>query len=142
MKKVLKWLGLGVLALVALVVVLVLALPLWIGPVATGVANCVAPRLLGTAFHLDAFALNPYTGRIFIGGVALSNPPGYDEPMAVSVDAVNVSLSFPSLLSQKIRVYDVAIENPYVSYVNDAGGTNNFDRILTHLTGAPEAKAP
>ena len=127
--------------LLATVVVFVLALPLWIGPVVTGVANGVAPKLLGTDFKLEKFALNPYSGKIFIGGVNLSNPKGFDEPTAVSVESVSVTLSFCSLLSNKIHVYDVTIEKPYVSYVNDAAGSNNFARILANLQGEKEEKA-
>ena len=141
MNKKVKIAGYVVGGLLATIVVLVLALPLWIGPVVTGVANGVAPKILGTDFKLEKFALNPYSGKIFIGGVNLSNPKGYDEPTAVSVESVSVALSFASLLSSKIHVYDVTIEKPFVSYVNDAAGSNNFARILANLQSGEEEKA-
>ena len=140
MNKKVKIAGYVVGGLLATVVVLVLALPLWIGPVVTGVANGVAPKILGTDFKLEKFALNPYSGKIFIGGVNLSNPKGFDEPTAVSVESVSVALSFCSLLSNKIHVYDVTIEKPFVSYVNDAAGSNNFARILANLQSDKEEK--
>lgn len=119
--------------LLALVVLLVLALPLWIGPVVTGVANGVAPALTGTEFKLEKFALNPYSGRIGLVGLKLSNPKGYDEKTAVSVKSVDVSLDFCSLFSKKIHIHEVVVQDPFVSYVFDDAGSNNFERILGNV---------
>lgn len=119
--------------LLALIVVALLALPLWIGALVTGVANSVAPGITGTDFKLEQFALNPYSGKIGLAGLTLSNPKGYEEKTAVSVKSLNVSLDFASLLSNKIHIREIVIEEPFVSYVFDSDGTNNFDRILANV---------
>ena len=119
--------------LIGLLVVLLLLLPLWIGPVATGIANGVVPGITGTEFKMERFALNPYTGKIFIGGVNLANPKGYDEKTAFSVTSIAVDLDFASLLGKTIHVRDITIESPFVSYVFDDAGSNNFERILANV---------
>lgn len=58
----------------ALLVLAVLLLPLWIGPVATTVSEKAVPKITGTPFHLGEFALNQYTGRLRIGDMRLENP--------------------------------------------------------------------
>ncbi len=125
---------------IGLVILLALALPLWIGPVVTGVANGVVPGVTGTDFKLEKFELNPYTGKIFIGGVNLSNPKGYDEKAAFSLKSLSVDMSFLSVFSKCIRINDITIEDPFVSYVFDDAGSNNFARILANLPKSEEAK--
>lgn len=144
MKKPVKIAIWSIVALVVLVIAAVLALPLWIGPVATSVANAVAPGFTGTDFKLDSFALNPYSGKIRVGALKLSNPKGYDEPAAFSLKSLSVDLDFGSLLSDTIHVRDITIEDPFVSYVFDDAGSNNFERILANVNaklGPSEEKA-
>ena len=144
MKKPVKVVLWTVGGLVAFLVLLVVALPLWIGPVVTSVANAIVPGYTGTDFKLEGFSLNPYSGKLRVTGVKLSNPKGYDEPMAVSVDSIAVDLDPASLFSKKIHIYDITIESPFVSYVFDAAGSNNFERIAANAaakSGPKDEKA-
>lgn len=115
--------------LVAVVLLAALSIPLWIGPVATSVAESVVPGYTGSDFRLERFDLNPYTGKLRIVNARLSNPDGYDDPVAFSVSTVSVHVAMSSLFSKTIHVYDVSIDSPYVSYVFDKAGSNNFERI-------------
>ena len=83
MNKKLKLVGKILLWALAGVVVLLLALPLWIGPVVKGVANTVVPGITGTDFHLGEFGLNPYTGTLHVGDMQLANPTNFSEKNAV-----------------------------------------------------------
>ncbi len=69
--KIVSWVLAGICAFV---MIMALSIPLWIGPVVKGVANSTVPDITGTGFRMDAFGLNPYTGRLHIGGVELQNP--------------------------------------------------------------------
>ncbi len=69
-------------AIVAVVLLAVLTIPLWIGPVVTGTANKVVPDVTGTGFHMGEFGLNPYSGKVHIGDVQLQNPSHYFEKTA------------------------------------------------------------
>ncbi len=127
-----------VLAFVVLSVVVVaafvLALPLWINPVATTVAEAVVPCLTGTAFRMDAFRLNPYTGSLRIEEVHLANPPGYSAKECFSVSTVDVQVAVRPLLRHFLHVERVNVVGAYASYQSH-GGTNNVDAILAHVNG-------
>ena len=114
----------------AFVLVAVLTLPLWINPVATSLAKSLVPGYTGTAFDIKDVELNPYTGKMLISGVKLSNPKGYDEVFAFKLGKLTVDVEVSSLLSKTIHVREITIENPFASYVFDAEGVNNFDRII------------
>ena len=139
MKKAIKIILGTVVALVAIVIVLVLALPLWIGPVATGVANSVVPGITGTDFKLGRFALNPYSGVLQVGDLDLSNPPGYQEKTAVKLDGFTVDLGMCSLATDVIHVEDVVLDGLYV-YTSDLLG-GNFKKIADHASGGESEKA-
>ncbi len=127
-----------------LVILLVLALPLWIGPVVTGVANGIVPGYTGTDFKMESFSFNPYSGKLRIGAITLANPKGYDEASAFSVRSISMDFDTCSFFTKKIHFADISIEEPFVSYVYDAAGTNNFDRILASAkakAGSAEEKS-
>lgn len=132
MKKPLKitvWVLVGILAFIVLAVV---ALPLWIGPVVKGVAQTIAPQYTGTPFKMEKFSLNPYTGKLYIAGLNLGNPEGCDEKTALSFDSLSVDVDVASLFTKKIHVRDITLESPFVSYVSDKAGSNNFERIAAN----------
>ena len=141
--KVLLWI-VGIL--VVLVVLLVASLPFLLGPTVRTVATSVVPQITGCEFKMESCSINPFSGRLRIAGFALKNPKGYDEPDAVSFESLGVDLDVASLATKKIHVYDISLEKPFVSYVFDKEGTNNFDRILAAVQSKmakgekPEAK--
>ena len=133
--KCLKLLLWGLVGLVVLVLVMVAAMPLWISPVATGVANGVVPQITGTAFHIDRFYVNPWTGAVRINNVKLSNPEGFGQSPAVSVVSVSVDLALMELFSNKLHIKDVTIVDPFASYYSH-DGKNNIDVILANVEKA------
>ena len=129
MKKLTKIALLVPAGLLALVVLLMLTLPLWLGPTAASVARSVVPSYTGCAFKLESLSLNPFTGKFRLVEAHLANPKGYDAPEAFGVGSVSVDLDVGSLLTDTIHVRDISIEKPFVSYVFDGEGSNNFARI-------------
>ena len=116
--------------LLVFVLVAVLTLPLWINPVATSLANALVPKYTGTAFNLERVNLNPYTGKLLISGVKLANPEGYAVPDAFTLGTISAEVEVSSLLSDTIHVREVTVDALSASWVFDAGGTNNIDRII------------
>ena len=143
MKKPLKTVGKILLWTLAVVVVLLLALPLWIGPVVKGVANAVAPRITGTDFHLGEFGLNPYTGTLHVGDMQLANPTNFSEKNAVDLKSFDVDFAVTSLFSgKKYRVEFVEVNGVFVHV--DVPKAANFLQIAENATGGdvePEAEA-
>ena len=141
--KAIKVIGKILLWALAVIVVLLLALPLWIGPVVKGVANAVAPRITGTDFHLGEFGLNPYTGTLHVGDMQLANPTNFSEKNAVDLKAFDVDFAMTSLLfGKKYRVEFVEVNGVVVH--SDFPKGDNFMQILENVTGGdvePEAEA-
>ena len=137
MKKALKIIGI----VAALLLVLLLLCPLWLGPVAAMVANKVVPGMTGTDFSVERISVNPYSGSLRVENLRLANPQGYDAEDAVKVSLLSVKIAPLTVLGKTITVRDVTIEDPYVSYL-DANGTNNFDQIMANVNAGktPEEK--
>lgn len=139
MKKALKVVGIVVLSLVAFVVVLLLTLPLWIGPVATRVANKVVPSYTGTDFVLGSLGLNYYIGKLHVGDVRLDNPSGYSPEQALTLGSLDVDVDMGTVLSDTIVIRDVQVKDVFVSITSE-GGTNNFVAIAAHASSPAEKK--
>ena len=132
--KAIKVIGKILLWMLAVVVVLLLALPLWIGPVVKGVANTVAPRITGTDFHLGEFGLNPYTGTLHVGDMQLANPTNFSEKNAVDLKSFDVDFAVTSLFSgKKYRVEFVEVNGVFVHV--DVPKAANFLQIAENATG-------
>ena len=113
--KVIKVIGKILLWALVVVVVLLLALPLWIGPVAKGVANAVVPCITGTDFHLGEFGLNPYTGTLHVGDMQLANPTNFSDKNAVDLKSLDVDFAMTSLaFGKKYRVEFVEVDGVFV----------------------------
>ena len=135
--KVIKVIGKILLWALVVVVVLLLALPLWIGPVAKGVANAVVPCITGTDFHLGEFGLNPYTGTLHVGDMQLANPTNFSEKNAVDLKSLDVDFAMTSLLfGKKYRVEFVEVDGVFVHI--DPPAADNFLQIAENAMGGKE----
>ena len=132
--KAIKVIGKIMLWALVVVVVLLLALPLWIGPVAKGVANAVVPCITGTDFHLGEFGLNPYAGTLHVGDMQLANPTNFSEKNAVDLKSFDVDFAVTSLFSgKKDRVEFVEVNGVFVHV--DVPKAANFLQIAENATG-------
>ncbi len=116
--------------LLLFVVLAVLTLPLWVNPVVTSAANAIVPKLTDTAFNLERVYLSPYSGKLLVSGVKLANPEGYSEKDAFTLGTLSAEVEVMSLVTSTIRVRDVTVDALFASWVFDAAGSNNFDRIV------------
>ena len=135
--KAIKVIGKILLWTLAVVVVLLLALPLWIGPVVKGVANAVVPGITGTDFHLGEFGLNPYTGTLHVGDMQLANPTNFSEKNAVDLKSFDVDFAVTSLFSgKKYRVEFVEVNGVFVHV--DVPKAANFLQIAENASGGKD----
>jgi len=133
--KLVKFVFKFVLWVVAIALVLVLTLPLWVGPVVKLAANTVVPRKTGTAFTLGAFQLNPYTGKLRVGNVELANPEGFSPNMALTLGNFSVDVDSTTVAGNPIVIRDITITDVFVSYVANAKSDTNFGVILRNASG-------
>ena len=133
MRRIIKGLLWTIGGLLIFIILALLTLPLWINPAGTSLAGWIVPKFTDTEFNLERITLNPYTGKLLVSGVKLANPEGYAEKDAFSLGLLTVDVDVSSLLSKEIHVRDITISSPYASYVFDAAGSNNFDRIIASV---------
>ena len=119
------------LIVLASVILLVLASPLWLGTASSIVAECVVPNLTGTDFDIDDLSINPYSGHVAAENIVLKNPKGFKDADAVRVGSLDIKLSMSSLTTDKIIIESVIVKDIFVSYVS-SNGTNNFDYISSY----------
>ena len=137
--KVIKFMFKAILWIVVLVVIALLALPLWIGPVVKGVANSVVPGITGTGFNLGEFGLNPYVGTLHVGDMQLANPTNFSEKNAVALDKFDADLAVTSLFGgKKICIESVDLDG-LVVYTDPKMA--NFRQIAANAAGEPEEKS-
>ena len=137
--KVIKFIFKAILWIVVLVVIALLALPLWIGPVVKGVANSVVPGITGTGFNLGEFGLNPYVGTLHVGDMQLANPTNFSEKNAVALGKFDADLAVTSLFSgKKVRIESVDLDG-LVVYTDPKMA--NFRQIAANAAGEPEEKS-
>ena len=137
--KAIKYIAYAVGAAVALVLLLVLTLPLWLGPVVKPAVRVAVPRFTGTTFELGHLYLNPYTGRLEVGGLVVGNPKGYDEPVALSLSNLVFDAAMTTLCDEYVHVEEISIDGVFVSYLG--GGehdVDNFTQIQYNLAGSKE----
>ena len=137
--KVIKILLKAVVVIVALVVVALLALPLWFGPVVKTAANAAVPKVVKTDFHLGHLHLNPYTARFELRDMQLANPAGYSEKYAVTLGDITFDAETMSLATDVIHIEEITVKDIFVSVVS--GGENkvgNFKQIQYNVAGGKE----
>ena len=137
--KVIKILFKTVIWIVAIVVVALLALPLWFGSVVKSAANAAVPKIVKTDFHLGRLHLNPYTARFELGDMQLSNPQGYSEKYAVTLGDIIFDAETLSLATDVIHIEEITVKDIFVSVVS--GGENNvgnFKQIQYNVAGGKE----
>lgn len=137
MKKAVKIIVGAVIAVVALVLILVLTLPIWLGPVVKPIANAAVPKITQTPFNLGHLYCNPYTGRFELGDLQLGNPANYDEKQAVTLNKLVLDVGMSTLASEYVHVEEVTVDGVFVSYVS-ADGVNNFQQIQYNVAGGKE----
>ncbi len=124
----------------ALAVVLLLALPLWIGPVGKCVANAVTPGITKTDFNLGHLAFNPYSGHVEVGDMQLANPTNFTVKNALDLSSATLDVAPLSFFSDTYHVKEVAIDGMRI-YL-DAPDAANFVQIKNNVTGAKRADEP
>ena len=137
--KAIKILFKTILWIVVILVIVLLALPLWFGPVGKTVANVATPKVTLTDFRLGHLYLNPYTARFELRDMQLSNPEGYSEKFAATLGDLTFDAEMLSLMTDVIHIEEITVKDVFVSVVN--GGPNNvgnFKQIQYNVAGGKE----
>lgn len=138
MKKLLKIILWAIALVILIPIILILALPLWLGPVVKPSVNAMAPRFTKTDFRLEKLYLNPYTCNFELGGVRIGNPEGFSVSNALELGYMNIDVETKSLATDVIVVENIEVDHLYFSLVKNDAGEENLEIIKKNVLGAKE----
>ncbi len=99
----------------------------------------VASMAFGSRVEVGGVRTNLRDGTLTVEQISVANPPGFENPYAVRLNAVEAAVDYDGL-----EVKRVVIANPEF-YVEEHDGKTNFDQMLQALdaaTGDPADSGP
>jgi len=94
-----------------------------------------ATTALGSRVEVGGVKTNLRNGTLEVEHISVANPPGYENPYAVRLNAVRAAVDYDGL-----EIKQIAVENPEF-YVEERDGKTNFGQMLQALdTGAEPAE--
>ena len=132
MKRILKWVLLGMGALVVVMVAAVLLLPRFVD------VQQYQPRMeqmvseaTGRPFSMGGdleLSLFPWVG-VSLTDLQLGNPPGFKETAFISVDSFNIKVKLLPLLSRDIQVKEFVMDGPRLVLIKGNNGVGNWENL-------------
>ncbi len=104
----------------------------------------LGPKLTGTTVRLAGVAISPLSGRGEITGLTIGNPPGFRTDAAIRIGKLRLAVVPCSLLSDRIEIKRIVINNPEITLEKTLHGSN-LDRIMANIqdfTGTAGRAAP
>ena len=136
MKKVLKWTGIAVGALLVLVLVCV---ALFGGAMVRKAVNTFGPQVLGVPVTLEDAAFRPLSGTVKLRNLHVGNPQGFKTPALFELGAVDLEINSRSLFSDTIVIHKIEVVAPHITYEKSLLGSN-VGALMKQLQGNAEKK--
>ncbi|MFH1498088.1 MAG: hypothetical protein ABII82_09720 [Verrucomicrobiota bacterium] len=133
--------------LIFLLVVAVVAVGFFIGPIVTKTVNSIGPRVTGTKVELASSDISLLTGGGALKGLFVGNPEGWKSDKAFYLAEIRLKLEPSSLLSDVIVVDEVFIDGPEFVYESNLRSSNigvlqkQIQENLAKFSGAAEQPA-
>ncbi len=132
MKKVLLFLGVG---LIVLVIAVVVGVGLFIGPIIKAGVETMGPKITQVAITLDAVDVSLFGGTAAIKGLVVGNPEGFKTPEAIRLGKAELALDVLSVTKEKIIIRKVHVVSPEITF--DGGlKSNNITQIMDNVNSA------
>jgi len=125
---------LAVLLLVLLLVALV-ASYFFLGSLIKKGVETVGPKITQTEVKLSGATLSLVSGSGALKGFVLGNPAGFKTPSAIQVGSISVAIDPRSLLTDKVRVKEINIQSPEITFEGGLKG-NNLSKLLDNIQAA------
>lgn len=129
-KKILLGVGVGFLAVVVIVLIVV---GFFLGDLVKAGMNTIGPKVTQTAFSVSAVHVMPLMGSVSLNNFVIGNPEGYKGTNAISVGKTAVSIAPFSVLSDKIIVKSIEVRSPDIDFEGNPIGANNLKKIMDNV---------
>jgi len=130
MKKFLKWLGIGVLALVV-----VLALSL--NAIARKSVEIGVKKVTGFPLSIGSLDFRLFASKIDVRDIKLENPTAYNDhndPVFADLPELYIDYRLPSILAGKNHINDMLVELKEIVIVKKTGGDSNVGQLKKALS--------
>ena len=94
------------------------------------------PKVTQTSVTVEKVKVSPITGYGELQGFVIGNPQGFNTASAFRLGKVVFHINLKSLLSDKIIIHEITIDNPEVTYELALSGSN-IDRIKESIEALP-----
>jgi hypothetical protein len=94
----------------------------------------------GFAMEIQTLYVNPFTGRLALRGLAVTNPPTFPNPAFAEVREVRVDWQVSSMFGQRLVIDDAVIDVTGVTLVKDSQGAINAWLFQERLANAPAGR--
>src|SRR6266480_5525714 len=124
-----------VLVVLVLFVVAVGVSIYFLGAIVKKGVETVGPQITGTEIKLDSATLSLLSGSGKLKGLLVGNPEGFKTASAIKVGSVSVGVVAGSVFSDKVRVTQVNVQAPEITFEGGLKG-NNLSKLLDHVQAA------
>lgn len=114
MKKILKIIAWFAGSIFVFLLVLILTHPLWVGSVASCVAESAVTVMAKSDFTIDGLDVNLFTGKVRVQGVALKSPDDAKKNDAVKIRSIDVSFETMSMVSDVQHINEIIIDDLHI----------------------------
>ena len=135
MKKIVKWIVLGVVVVVFAVVLIIY---LNLNSIVRRTVQTQSTAQLNTQTTLNSADLSIFGGSLGLHDFQVSSPPGFASPKILLLDKASVEVSYGQLRQDPIHVNAVTIKGPKL-VIEQSGGQFNFKALMD---GMPKSDAP
>ncbi len=137
--------GCGLRLLILLVVIGAFGSLAWMTLLPSLFTRAVRERT-GFDAEITSLAANPFTGRVSLRGLVMTNPPNFPSPDYLQVRAFEADADVWSLFGERLVIATLSIDVRQITLVRRAYGPTNLESFLVNLAGPqprpPSAKSP
>ncbi len=131
-KKILKIVG----VLVALVIIALVVVSFTLGSIVEKGINVAGPKALGVPVSVENVKLNPFSGNAAVENMVIGNPEEFKTDSLFKLGNFNAGVNVMSLLSDTVKVRNIEIRQPVITYEMTMKGSN-----MGAVTGKLKKKA-
>lgn len=129
------WIVLAVIF--GLIIIVTVAGLIYLGPIVKVGIERFGPQITKVPVKVDGVNISVLSGSATITGLIVGNPPGYNNPNAIEMGTMSISLDPFSVTSNKIIIHSVHVESPVITFEGGLSG-NNLSKLLKNVNSSAQ----
>ena len=139
MKKVVKWVVIGVV----LLVVIGLGVTYWkLNSIVEYAVETQGTKQMNLNTELDGASVSLFGGEVGLDDLKIANPPGFTAPHMFTLDGLDVDVPIRELRDNPKRITNITLEKPKLVIERGADGSFNFKKAIEQMPKGPTPTDP